>query len=102
MTNDEMIAFVRSKLPDDELLCQLAEEAAELAQAALKYRRVLKQNNPTPVDEETALRNLAEEVADTINCVECLNMNKGIVGGAVEAFKSDKRRRWVKRLGGEP
>ncbi len=30
-----------------ELLAQMAEEAAELAQAALKFRRVLDETNPT-------------------------------------------------------
>lgn len=32
---------VRKYLPTDELLCQLAEEAAELSKAALKLRRAM-------------------------------------------------------------
>lgn len=35
-------------LGESELLAQLAEEAAELAQAALKLRRALDGSNPTP------------------------------------------------------
>lgn len=35
-------------LPKTEILAQLAEEASELAQAALKLRRALDGANPTP------------------------------------------------------
>lgn len=35
-------------LPKTEILAQLAEEASELAQAALKMRRALDGTNPTP------------------------------------------------------
>lgn len=35
-------------LPEAEVLAQLAEEVAELAQAALKLRRALDGTNPTP------------------------------------------------------
>ena len=35
-----MIEYIREQLSKEELLCQLAEEASELAQAALKLRRV--------------------------------------------------------------
>ena len=35
-------------LPKTEILAQLAEEASELAQAALKLRRALDGTNPTP------------------------------------------------------
>lgn len=32
-----------------DLLCQLAEEASELAQAALKLKRAMEGTNPTPM-----------------------------------------------------
>lgn len=35
-------------LPREKILAQLAEEASELAQAALKLRRALDGTNPTP------------------------------------------------------
>ena len=41
--------MVNIDLPKTEILAQLAEEAAELAQAALKLRRSLDGTNPTPV-----------------------------------------------------
>lgn len=39
-------------LPKTEILAQLAEEASELAQAALKLRRALDGTNPTPKNVE--------------------------------------------------
>ena len=51
-------------LPLPELLAGLAEEASELAQAALKLRRVWDKTNPTPIDEKTAIDRLEEEIAD--------------------------------------
>lgn len=53
----------------EELLVQLAEECSELAQAALKLRRVLDGRNPTPVTREEAEANLQEEMADVIGCM---------------------------------
>ena len=43
-------------LPETEILAQLAEEASELAQAALKLRRALDGTNPTPKDIEECVR----------------------------------------------
>ena len=51
-----------------ELLAGLAEEAAELAQAALKLRRTLDGRNPTPVSTGDASRKLNEEFADVLLC----------------------------------
>lgn len=52
---------IAEKLPVPALLEQLAEEAAELAQAALKYARILRGENPTPVNVYKAHANLIEE-----------------------------------------
>lgn len=51
-------------LPKTEILAQLAEEASELAQAALKLRRALDGTNPTPKSVEECLENIQEEMAD--------------------------------------
>ena len=66
------IEIVRKHLDEPELLAQLAEEAAELAQAALKLRRVLTGTNPTPVTEEEARRQVQEELADVQVCMVVL------------------------------
>lgn len=55
-----------------EILCQLAEEAAELAKAALKLRRAIDGCNPTPVTREEAEKKLEEEIADVEVCLNVL------------------------------
>ena len=61
----EYIKYIKTNLTERELLEQLAEEAAELGQAALKLIRAKElSNNPTPVDIDTAAANLLEEMKD--------------------------------------
>ncbi len=88
---------IKRHLPEDELLLQLAEECAELAQAALKLRRVLTGINPTPVTEGEARSNLLEEAAD-VYCV--LGLLLGYEEHA-EIYDITKRKkvRWAGRLG---
>ena len=64
------IEYIAANLSDEDILCQLAEEAAELAQAALKLRRAITQTNPTPVSDEEAVDSIIEEYADTIGAFE--------------------------------
>lgn len=59
-------------LPETEILAQLAEEASELAQAALKLRRALDGTNPTPKSVAECEANLMEEFADMSNSVTAL------------------------------
>lgn len=59
-------------LPKTEILAQLAEEASELAQAALKLRRALDGTNPTPKNVAECEANLMEEFADISNAVDVL------------------------------
>ena len=49
------MSIIKKKLPLTELLAGLAEECTELAQAALKLRRVFDKTNPTPVTETDAI-----------------------------------------------
>lgn len=53
----------------------LAEECAELAQAALKMARVLRGENPTPVSEAEAMEMVVEELTDVISCAIALGLN---------------------------
>lgn len=80
-------------LGEAEVLAQLAEEAAELAQAALKLRRVLDGRNPTPATKESCCANLIEEYTDVVICARELGM--------VENWRqiTKKRARWKARLG---
>lgn len=63
---------VSDVLPKTEILAQLAEEASELAQAALKPRRALDGTNPTPKSVAECEANLMEEFADVINAIDAL------------------------------
>lgn len=48
-------------LSTGDLLCQLAEECSELAQAALKLKRAMEGTNPTPKSELECWGSLEEE-----------------------------------------
>lgn len=67
-----MIKKVSDILPKTEILAQLAEEASELAQAALKLRRALDGTNPTPKSIKECWENLKEELWDVLNSIYAL------------------------------
>ena len=79
-------------LPKTEILAQMAEEAAELAQAALKLRRVIDGTNPTPVTYREAWDNLVEEFGDITICAMELDVSPD------QAVMQKKLERWRKRL----
>ena len=82
-------------LPQDELLLQLAEEAAELSQAAMKLRRVMDGRNPTPVGYQMAVKNLNEEMADVLLCAEQIS---SLDEKQIAKTKQSKLARWMERL----
>ena len=82
-------------LPQDELLLQLAEEAAELSQAAMKLRRVMDGRNPTPVGYQMAVKNLNEEMADVLLCAEQIS---SLDEKQIARTKQSKLARWMERL----
>ena len=88
---------IREKVPQTELLAQLAEEAVELSHAALKLRRIYDGINPTPVPAAVAFANLKEEIAD----VQLLMAVLGLDQHRLECDRIAERKleRWVKRLG---
>lgn len=88
---------MRDVLPETEILAQLAEEASELAQAALKKRRVLDGTNPTPVSLGEANDNLVEEAADVLLCLSEVLSQEDYVLGIPKVMKQ-KRERWEARL----
>ena len=89
---------IKQHLPQDELLAQLAEECAELSQAALKLRRALTGINPTPVTAEEARKNLVEETADVYNVLGLLLDAED--NAEIYDIIWRKKARWVKRLEG--
>ena len=83
---------IRAYLDEPELLCQLAEECAELAKAAMKVRGVQTKNNPTMCSAEEAWDNLIEEVADVMLVLETLAVNPNCA--RVQEVEDYKTRRW--------
>lgn len=71
---------------------QLAEEASELSQAALKLARCLRDENPTPKNEQQCYDALIEEYTDVINCTEILEIEHD------QEMLEYKRKRWKIRI----
>jgi NTP pyrophosphatase (non-canonical NTP hydrolase) len=93
----DKIKAIMDLMPLDERLVCLAEEAAELSQAALKYRRTIIKHNPTPVDSETAYDMLLEEIADVRLCLMTLYTNNMVI----QDIMDQKLDRWIQRLEGQ-
>lgn len=95
------LEYIVENLSEEDILCQISEEAAELAQAALKLRRAMTQTNPTTVSVKKAADDLMEEYGDTVvayvvyavksNWVDCQNI---VVGEIIR----DKYNRWAQRI----
>lgn len=86
-------------LPKTEILAQLAEEASELAQAALKLRRALDGTNPTPKSVEECKKAFEEEYADVMVCMVVLGAsNERKAHERIEIIASEKYYRWLHRL----
>lgn len=92
------IDMIREMMPLDELLAQLAEEASELAQAALKMRRTLVDGNPTPVTRKQAEEGLLEEIADVKLCLHVGGFERVRHKIQVNRTISAKAERWLQRL----
>lgn len=90
-------AKVQLILSEDDIACGIAEEASELAQAALKYRRTLEVSwNATPVTRQEALDNINEEIVDVL-------MYFKVMGYPIESLiarveNNPKWTRWDERL----
>ena len=101
------IEYIAQKLSQEDILCQLAEEAAELSQAALKLRRAITGTNPTPVSEDDVKHTLNEEIVDVAVAVEAW-FRSVIIGideigtddikSALSTFADIKIARWAERL----
>lgn len=94
--------YIIDSVPEAEILTQLAEEAAELAQAALKLRRAKGDtHSPTPINENLARNRLLEEIADVSVCIRLLFPTDGAALTAeLEHIMAVKTDRWAHRLRG--
>ena len=78
---------------------QLAEEASELSQAALKVARIIRGENPTPVSYPEAVDHLQEEAADVRNCLTVLS-DAFPYAMQTKDMEQAKLNRWLDRLNG--
>lgn len=85
-------------LPKTEILAQLAEEASELAQAALKLRRALDGTNPTPKSVAECQKAFEEEYADVVNCIIELDCINDAAFERMQKMQREKEARWLSRL----
>lgn len=95
------LEYIAADLSDEDILCQIAEEATELAKAALKLRRVITGTNPTPVTVEEAAENLVEEYGDTVVAMTAYYMKHGRIDRKVADFieqDNPKFNRWAQRI----
>lgn len=93
-------------LPETEILAQLAEEASELAQAALELRCALDGTNPTPKSVEECLENIQEEMADVFVCLTMFGKSAERDGiliynrymEKIIKIENEKEAHWLSRL----
>lgn len=92
MTYQEKRDFVRQSIKFAALYEQLAEECAELAQAALKMARIMRGDNPTPVRHDDAGMAVEEEYTDVELCASLLRLKYN------PYIATEKLDRWVERI----
>lgn len=93
-----MEKYIAKKLSKAAVLEQMAEEAAELAQAALKLARIYRGENPTPNTEDAAVGLLNEEMSDVMVCETVLEA-KGIMDrDLIVKIYEYKMQRWCEML----
>lgn len=94
------ILFIREQLSTADQFVQVAEEAVELAHAAMKMQRILTGTNTTPVTEKEAMGKVMEEICDLYNALEVLKLDVSL---KYEGIRKKKMARWVeliKKAGG--
>lgn len=84
--------YIARSIGWEAMYTQLAEEATELAQAALKVARIVHGTNPTPISLIEAKNMVREELADVVQCATYLEL-----GVDYEQIKS-KEERWANRI----
>jgi transcriptional regulator with XRE-family HTH domain len=98
ITKPDTMTDIEQLIGTPAVLEQLAEECAELGQAALKLARKMRGENPTPKAYEDLWDALTEETADVLCCIEqtdLLSMDE------IELIKAQKADRWRRRIEGK-
>ena len=89
------ILYIREQLSPADQFGQVAEEAVELAHAAMKMQRILTGANPTPVTEKEAMGKVMVEICDLYNALEVLKLDVSL---KYEGIRKKKMARWVERI----
>lgn len=95
------LEYIIANLSDEGILCQIAEEAAELAQAALKLRRAITGTNPTPVSARKAAEDLMEEYGDTAVAYVAYSIKHDLIDRKyvdILEMSNTKYSRWAQRI----
>lgn len=102
MKNEDCMEYISEHLTDREALEQLAEEAAELAQAAMKLCRTLEDShNPTSVSHADGWRLMDEELVDVLNAYCAVYGDFSAAANALmDCAGSPKWERWYERVKG--
>lgn len=87
------------KIGSPAMLEQLAEEATELAHAALKLARIERGENPTPVLKDAAVSHLIEEYTDVVQCAEELSLVPNMEQIRLKKMRFEER--WKEELYGK-
>lgn len=98
MNRESKLSYIAAKVSQQSRLMQVAEEAAELIQAAAKYARIKAGDNPAAVSRDEALCSLIEEIADVKNSIDALRLDDVLPSGAVEEVQRAKLERWFERV----
>lgn len=95
---NEYAKYVKDNLLMRDKLEQIAEESAELSQAALKLIRAYKlSGNPTPMDSGEAVKNFCEEIQDLL-CVLRVVFPEELWAYLSDVENYDKYERWANRI----
>ena len=94
---DNQMKELRGMLTPADLWGQLAEEASELAQAALKMQRLELGNNPPRKTPQECINNVIEEHSDVEFCFKLLGWDDHKEMKAVQKAKAG---RWMSTLKG--
>lgn len=92
MNRIEQTIYIFENTPEPALYELLAEEASELAHAALKMARILRGEVPTNATQDETYQNLREEFTDVQNVAEVLGV---MIDRDISKEKMD---RWIQRM----
>lgn len=98
MSFEKCAAFVLRNVSERAILCQLAEECAELCQAALKMVRIIDGENPTVLTASEAHEKFVEEIADVTLCISVTDCLTDKDFDTIELIQCRKMERWAARV----